>query len=68
MTTADKNLVSWIALLGYAVVCGLLVMQTIDSSSQRTTPSKRHIVPEWGMRVRISDLSMSGVIRARREL
>lgn len=29
MNTADKNLVSWIALLGYAVVCGLLAMQTI---------------------------------------
>jgi hypothetical protein len=29
MNPRDKNLVSWIALLGYAVVCGLLVMQTI---------------------------------------
>jgi hypothetical protein len=29
MNSQDKNVVSWIALLGYAVVCGLLVMQTI---------------------------------------
>ena len=29
MNAQDKNMVSWIALLGYAVVCGLLVMQTI---------------------------------------
>jgi len=40
-----------------------LVVQTIDSSSQRTTSSKRHIVPECGMRVRISDLSMRGVTK-----
>jgi hypothetical protein len=29
MDTRDTTLVSWIALLGYAVVCGLLVVQTI---------------------------------------
>jgi hypothetical protein len=29
MNSQDKNVVSWIALFGYAVVCGLLVMQTI---------------------------------------
>jgi hypothetical protein len=29
MDTRDKGIVGWIALLGYAVVCGLLVMQTI---------------------------------------
>jgi hypothetical protein len=29
MDSHDKTLVSWVALLGYAVVCGLLIMQTI---------------------------------------
>jgi len=29
MDTRDKSLVSWVALLGYAVVCGMLVMQII---------------------------------------
>jgi hypothetical protein len=29
MDTRDKSIVSWVALLGYAVVCGLLVMETV---------------------------------------